>query len=185
MLNLKEKNMKVELKKWSSEDKESLIEICNTVDRRYLANRLPFPYTEDSAEWWLHMVGEHDGIDGIFRAIVVDGKVVGNITVEQKEDVYGKDAELGYLLRTDEWSKGIMTEATRQICKIAFRELNIIRITGLIYEPNISSRRVLEKNGFILEGIMRNAVAKDENIYNLCVYGKLKTDKCEDEKSEQ
>lgn len=169
--------MKIELKKWALEDKESLMKICNAVNRRYLANRLPFPYTEDDAEWWLNMVHEHDGVDGVFRAIAVDGKIVGNITVEQKEDVYGKDAELGYLLQTEEWSKGIMTEAARQICETAFAELDIIRITGLVYEPNISSRRVLEKNGFVLEGIMKNAVVKDETVYNLCVYGKLKSGK--------
>lgn len=164
--------MKIELKKWSFEDKESLIEICNAVDRRYLANRLPFPYTEDSADWWLNMVDEHEGKDGVFRAIVVDGKIRGNISVEQKEDVYGKDAELGYMLITKSWSKGIMTEAVNQICNIAFAELDIIRITGLVYEPNIASRRVLEKNGFTLEGMMKNAVVKSDNIYNLCIYGK-------------
>lgn len=164
--------MKIELKKWSFKDKESLIKICNTVDRRYLANRLPFPYTEESAEWWLNMVHEHEGKDGIFRAILVDGKIRGNISVEQKEDVYGKDAELGYMLVTGSWSKGIMTEAVNQICDIAFAELDIIRITGLVYEPNIASRRVLEKNGFLLEGIMKNAVVKNDNIYNLYIYGR-------------
>lgn len=66
-----------------------------------------------------------------------------------------------------------MTEAARQICRLAFEALDIIRITGLVYEPNIASRRVLEKNGFTLEGIMKNAVVKDGNVYDLCVYGKL------------
>lgn len=164
----------IELKKWSIENKESLITICNGVDRQYLANRLPYPYTEESADWWLHMVAEHDGKDGIFRAVSADGKIVGNISVEQKADVYGRDAEIGYLLLTENWSKGIMTEAVRQICDIAFDELDIIRITGLVYEPNIASRKVLEKNGFTLEGVMKNAVVKDDKIYNLCVYGKVK-----------
>jgi ribosomal-protein-alanine N-acetyltransferase len=67
-----------------------------------------------------------------------------------------------------------MTEAVRQICEIAFSELDIIRITGLVYAPNIASRRVLEKNAFIQEGLQRNAVYKDGNIFDLCVYGKLK-----------
>ena len=75
---------------------------------------------------------------------------------------------------TENWSKGIMTEAAGQICRIAFEALDIIRITGLVYGPNIASRRVLEKNGFTLEGIMKNAVVKNENVYDLYVYGKLK-----------
>ena len=49
--------------------------ICNLVDRSFLANRLPYPYTEESADWWLGMVSEHDGKDGVFRAVLADGKV--------------------------------------------------------------------------------------------------------------
>lgn len=65
-------------------------------------------------------------------------------------------------------------DALMQICEIAFQELDIVRITGLIYEPHTASRKILEKNGFALEGIMRNAVNKNGEIYNLCIYGKLK-----------
>ena len=75
------------------------------------------------------------GKDGVFRAIIADGKVIGNISVEQKSDVYGKDGDIGDLLLTDYWSKGIMIEAVRQICEIAFSELSIIRITGLVSAP--------------------------------------------------
>ena len=120
------------------------------------------------------MISEHDGKDGIFRAIVADGKIVGNISVEQKSDVYCKDGEIGYLLLTDFWSKGIATEAVCQICAEAFSELDIIRITGLVYAANIASARVLEKNGFAREGLQRNAVYKDGKIYDLCIFGKLK-----------
>ena len=94
--------------------------------------------------------------------------------MEVKGDVYCKDAEVGYLLLTNKWSKGIMTESVKQICSMAFSQLDIVRITGLVYEPNIASQRVLEKNDFILEGIMKNAVFKNNNIYDLYVYGKYR-----------
>ncbi len=166
--------MTLKLIKWTQKMKPELIKLCNDVDRSYLTNRMPYPYTEESADWWLDMVSEHDGKDGVFRAIVVDGKIVGNISVEQKADVYCKDGEIGYLLLTDYWSKGIMTEAVCQICNAAFSELDIIRITGLVYAPNIASQRVLEKNGFVREGLQRNAVFKDGKIYDLCLFGKWK-----------
>ena len=166
--------MNIELVKWSPALKQELINICNNVDRSFLSNRLPYPYTEESADWWLGMVSEHDGKDGVFRAVAADGKVVGNISIEQKVDVYCKDGEIGYLLLTEYWFKGIMTEAVRQICEIAFLELDIIRITGLVYTPNAASRRVLEKNGFVQEGLQRNAVYKGGKVYDLCLYGKLK-----------
>ena len=140
----------------------------------YLSDRLPNPYTNESAEWWLNIVKENEGKTGIFREIIVDGKIIGTISVEQKEDVYRKDAEIGYYLLPEEYSKGIMTEAVRQICETAFEKLDIIRITGLVYEPNIASRKVLEKNNFILEGTMKKAVIKNNNIYDLCIYGKIR-----------
>ena len=139
--------MNIILKKWDKELKDNLIEICNKVDRSFLSDRLPYPYTEASADWYLGMVAEHDSKDGVFRAIIADGKVIGNISVEQKSDVYGKDGDIGDLLLTDYWSKGIMIEAVRQICEIAFSELSIIRITGLVSAPNIASQRVLDKMG--------------------------------------
>ena len=151
--------MNIILKKWDKELKDNLIEICNKVDRSFLSDRLPYPYTEASADWYLGMVAEHDSKDGVFRAIIADGKVIGNISVEQKSDVYGKDGDIGDLLLTDYWSKGIMIEAVRQICEIAFSELSIIRITGLV-----SAR----------EGrITKNAVFNDGKVYDLCLFGKL------------
>ena len=156
--------MKVELRDWTSAFKQDLINICNSVDRSFLANRLPYPYTEESADWWLGMVSEHDGKDGVFRAVLADGKIVGNITVEQKSDVYCKDGEIGYLLLTEYWSKGIMTEAVCQICDVAFSELDIVRITGLVYAPNVASQRVLEKNGFVREGLQRTKGAGKERL---------------------
>lgn len=166
--------MEIRLEKWSPEDREKLAFVCNQADRSYLSDRLPYPYTVEDADWWLNMVSGQEGKDGIFRSIRVDGEIVGNISVERKADVYRRDAEIGYLLNRDQWSKGVMTQAVEQICKIAFEELDLLRITGLVYEPNAASRRVLEKNGFVLEGIMRNAVTKGGNVYHLCIYGKLR-----------
>lgn len=168
--------MNVVLKIPSEADKEELVAVCNAVDRKYLAERLPAPYTDASADWWIGMIAKEEGKSGVWRVIYVDGKLAGNISVEQKSDVYCKDAEIGYLLLTEYWSRGIATEAVKQICKIAFEKLDIIRITGQYFEPNAASGRVLEKAGFCREGVLKNAVAKGGNIYNLCIMGLLKQD---------
>lgn len=166
--------MNVELRILSAGDREALKTVCNAVDRKYLAERMPYPYTDGDADWWIGMIAENEGKTGVWRGIFVDGRLVGNVSVELKSDVYRKDAEIGYLLLTEYWSKGIVTEAARQICRIAFEKLDIIRITGLYYEPNTASGRVLEKVGFEHEGIMKNAVVKGDEVYNLCVTGLLK-----------
>ena len=35
--------MNIELRKWSVEDKEVLIKMCNSIDRSFLSDRLPNP----------------------------------------------------------------------------------------------------------------------------------------------
>lgn len=166
--------MKVELKKWTEENKKDLIRICNSVDREYLSGRLPYPYTEESADWWYENVVSGDGKSGVFRAISVDGDIVGSISIEPKDDIFIKDTEIGYMLSTEYHGRGIMTEATRQICEIAFAELDIERITGNVFAPNIASQKVLLKNGFELEGVMKRAVYKNGETYDLYIFGKCK-----------
>ena len=50
--------MTITLHKWASADKEALMALCNAVDRTFLSDRLPNPYTEADADWWLGMVAE-------------------------------------------------------------------------------------------------------------------------------
>lgn len=164
----------IQIRKWTLQDRDALVAIFAAADRRFLSDRLPDPYTEKDADFWLRRVCEQDGAAGIFRAVTVDDVVAGSVSIEQKEDVYRKDADIGYFLVGAQWSKGIMTEAVRQACDAAFRQLDIVRITGAVYAPNLASRRVLEKNGFTLEGTLRSGVFKDGRLQDLCLYGKLK-----------
>lgn len=167
--------MDVKLVKWTEELKDGLIEVCNNTDRTYLTDRLPYPYTREDADWWLEeVVGKHDGKDGIFRAVVADGKIVGNITVEGKSGIYVKDAELGYIFDKRYCGRGIATAATGLVLKEAYRALDIVKISSEVFAPNIASCRVLEKNGFALEGVLRSAAYKNGKIYDLRRYGKLK-----------
>lgn len=166
--------MKVELRKWSLADKNELKELCNAVDRTYLSERLPNPYTEDDANWWLNMVAKSEGIDGTFRAMVVDGKIVGSVSIERKADIYRLDGELGYMLLSDYWNRGLMSLAVGQVCEIAIKELGLNRVTANVFRPNLASQRILLKNGFTQEGVIRRAVIKGGIIYDLLIYGLLK-----------
>ena len=139
--------MNIVLKPWEIADKAELIALCNAVDRTYLSDRLPYPYTGYDADWWLGMVELNEGKMGVFRAIVVEGKIIGSISVERNKDCR-HDGKLGYMLLTEYWSKGIATEAVSQICEIAFRELSLDTISARVHEQNIASIKVLEKNGF-------------------------------------
>ena len=161
--------MNIVLKQWTLSDKADLIALCNEVDRTYLSTRLPYPYTGADADWWLGMVELDEGKMGVFRAIVVDGKIVGSVSVE-KDGKNHLEAELGYMLLTDYWSKGIVTKAVSQICEIAFRELAIERIVAKFFEVNVASMRVLEKNGFVYSGIIEKHRSNIGNVGSVKVF---------------
>ena len=162
--------MVITLHKWTSIDKTALMALCNAVDRTFLSERLPYPYTEADADWWLGMVAKNEGKEGVWRSIWADGQLVGSISVERKDEGCQAIGEIGYMILTPFWSQGIGTEAVRQICEIAFRELELQQIVGNVFPENVASARVLEKNGFLLEGTMEGAVMKGEKMVDLRVY---------------
>ena len=144
--------------------------LCNHVDRTFLSDRLPEPYTEADADWWLEMVAENEGKEGVWRSVFADGQLVGSISVERKAGEEYAVGELGYMILTPWWSRGIGTEAVRQICEIAFQELELEQIIGQVFPENVASSRVLEKNGFWLEETKTGAVVKGGKALDVRLY---------------
>ena len=163
--------MTITLHTWTPADKPALMALCNAVDRTFLSDRLPFPYTDADADWWLGMVAENEGKEGVWRSIRADGQLVGSISVERKADKESNIGDLGYMILTPWWSKGIGTEAVRQMCGIAIRELDVKQITTMVFAGNRASERVLEKNGFRLEEKKTEAVVKGGKAMDVRVYG--------------
>ena len=162
--------MAITLHIWTPADKEALMALCNAVDRTFLSDRLPYPYTEADADWWLGMVAENEGKEGVWRSIWVDGQLIGSISVERKDEGGKSIGEIGYMILTLWWSQGFGTEAVRQISEIAFQELALDQIIGQVFPENVASARVLEKNGFRLEETKTGAVVKGGKAMDVRVY---------------
>ena len=162
--------MTIILHKWTSNDKEALMALCNDVDRTFLSDRMPYPYTEADADWWLGMVAENDGKEGVWRSMWADAQLIGSISVERKDEGGQAIGEIGYMILTPFWSQGIGTESVRQICEIAFRELELQQIVGNVFPENVASARVLEKNGFQLNGTMTGSIVKNGSLLDVKVY---------------
>ena len=162
------------LRQWTKDDIKDLANLMNHADRSYLSNGLPYPYTDDHAQWWLNMVADKDEKDGLYRAVIVDEKIVGMVSLEKKSDVFEKDADISYLLMTEYWGKGIATQAVKEFCKEALEKLDILRITANAFSENEASKKVLIKADFVLEGIMKKAVYKNDRVMDLYHYGLYK-----------
>lgn len=64
-------------------------------------------------------------------------------------------ADFGYDLSPEYWNICIMSEALIAILTVAFNSLDVNRIEATVSTKNKASIRVLEKLGFVKEGIMR------------------------------
>jgi ribosomal-protein-alanine N-acetyltransferase len=140
------------LQTWSAGDLHPAYEIFRDAEVMLnIGDGRPFDL-ERTAEF-LRWVEEYENTNGYCRWKVVnksDGKILGSCGFALLEE--SKEVDLGYLLRRDAWGNGFATEAVRACMRYGFRNLKfreIIAMTGL---ENITSRRVLEKAGFIVRG---------------------------------
>ena len=92
------------------------------------------------------------------------------------KDVHRYSAELGYWLAEPFWGRGIMTQAVKIITAFAFSELNVLRVFAEPYTTNPTSARVLEKAGFVREGILRANVFKDGKVLDQYLYSFVNVD---------
>ena len=166
---------KLELRPWQIEDAACVaLYADNEKIARNLRDVFPHPYRLQDAEGFIRECLKADESREMFRTIAVDGCAVGGISLVRGEDVYRRSAELGYWLAEPCWGRGIMTRAVRQICQEGFDAWEIVRIYACPYASNAGSRRVLEKAGFALEGVLRQAVYKNGAVLDGCVYGLLR-----------
>ncbi|MDT7828060.1 GNAT family protein [Pricia sp. S334] len=129
------------------------------------------PYTEKNAEEFIQRQAKSDTED-VF-AIDCQGELCGLIGLILQNDIYRKSAEIGYWIGEPFWGKGIVTKAIELITIYAFDKLILIRIFAGVFEYNVASMRVLEKNGFQKEGIAKKAVFKNGEFWDEHRYGLL------------
>ena len=167
--------MDFELVKWQLGYAEDIAKYANNKNiADNLRDTFPYPYTLDDAKYYVNHCMRKEGEGQVCRAIVVNGEAVGSVGVFFRDDVYCKTGEVGYWLAELFWGKGIMSSAISQICEVVFGEYDIIRIFAEPFANNIGSRKALEKAGFMLEGIMRNSVFKNDKVLDSCMYAILK-----------
>jgi len=166
--------METVIRQWKNEDLQKLVSQANNINVwNNLRNYFPHPYTEEHGKAWLEKVV--DALPAINMAIEADGKLVGGIGLILNGDVYIKSAEIGYWLGEQYWGKGIATEAVRQMTEYAFYYFDLVRLYAEVFETNKASMRVLEKNGYYLEGVRRKAVFKNNVLMDDYIWVKLKT----------
>lgn len=133
-----------------------------------LTDAFPHPYTLDDAHKFIDMAFGFD--PPRILVIEIEGRATGAAGIHPMTDVYRTNAELGYWLAEPYWGKGIMSRVVPEMVDYGFQTFDIDRIFARPFGRNVSSQKVLEKAGFILEArfertILKNGIKEDELVY--------------------
>jgi [ribosomal protein S5]-alanine N-acetyltransferase len=98
---------------------------------------------------------------------------IGNLVINGLSSHHRK-AELTYVIgETNYWGKGVASFAIANIIKIAKDEYDLNKLYAGIASGNIESGKVLEKNGFVIEGTRKQHLFYGGEFFDAIEYGLL------------
>ena len=164
-----------QLTSFVNKDKSSLCRMLNESMAYSQNTSMPYPYTEANAEAWLaKLASSPPETDRVWAIRQRDGSLLGAIGFHGIRRDHS--TSLGYWLAMSHWNRGVTTKVVGRLCDFAFQELNLIRITAEVFRDNDASARVLEKNGFRQEGLMRAAHRQADGFTDVRLFARLRPD---------
>lgn len=120
----------------------------------------------------------HDARDDLAYSLFItsDGALLGGITLSNIRRGASQSGALGYWIGAPYAGQGHMREAVRMILSFAFVSLRLHRIEAACMPANLPSQRVLERNGFVQEGLARRFLKINGRWEDHFVYGLLEPD---------
>lgn len=137
----------------------------------YSSMHLNLPVSLENTLKWYHLnVNNNARIDLVFEDIEDQPIAMGGLT---SIDPFIRKAELYIFVNPDSQAKGIGTRVTSLLCKYAFEILSLHKVYLYTNETNIAAQRIYEKNGFKLEGRLRDELYVNERYETRLYYGLL------------
>lgn len=127
------------LRQYKKNDKESLIKLLNDKEVSKWTERIPFPYTEKHADWWINNKPENDYVYAIVKND--NHSLVGGINITVK-------GEIGCWIGRQYWNQDFATEAIERIKNFGFEELKLEKVWAATHKENKTVFRLIEKTGF-------------------------------------
>ncbi len=128
----------------------------------------PHPYAEADADNWVSIANQPTA--SIHAAIELEGEAVGGIGVIARDGISCRTGHFGYWLGEAHWGHGIATAAARAMVAHLSTDSQFARLEAPVFEWNPASMRVLEKAGFVREGLLKRSVFKDGQLIDSVLY---------------
>jgi RimJ/RimL family protein N-acetyltransferase len=144
----------VTLRPWAEGDAAAIVEsVDGDPEIALWLDQVPQPYTLEDAQ--AYVAGTVDVDQEAFAVTdAISGRVLGSIGLRGPVDGV---CEIGYWIRADARGRGATTRALVLLSRAALEREGIARVQLRADVENVSSRRVAEKAGFRLEGVLRSA----------------------------
>ncbi len=165
----------VTLRRWRKSDRDDLVAHAdNRAVWRNMTHLFPHPYTTSDATSWIERCIDQDPPQDL--VVAVDDRLVGVCGMGREEGVNRYTSEVGYWLGERHWGRGIMTAAFRAFVGYVWDTFDVQRLQATVFAWNPASARVLEKSGFTLEGVHRQAICKDDEFVDLLMFSQLRSE---------
>lgn len=158
------------------EDVEAFAKYANDITLYHNTLRVPYPYTRKDAEEWVGANIEKQMGDEPLENFTIrfDNSLIGGIGHMPCGPYRDHTVEIGYWLAGLYRGKGLMKKAVAGYCQRLFENPGITKIIAHVFVENIASRKLLENNGFMLEGILKDHYKKGERMIDCALYGLYK-----------
>ncbi|WP_425445473.1 GNAT family N-acetyltransferase [Virgibacillus ndiopensis] len=165
------------LRQVTKEDASSLLKYLSDQDVMRYVGLEPFKSINDAMDeisWYHSILKKRTGIRwGI--TLKDQGEVIGSCGFLNLVSQHYR-SEIGFELSREHWGKGIASEAIEAVIRYGFEQIDLQRIEALIEPPNIPSQKLVEKQGFIREGLLRSYEFTCGKFDDLYMYSLLKQD---------
>ena len=154
-------------------DRDALIRLADNPEvSRGLADRFPCPYRPEDADAWIELTSTEER--PLNFAVFWRDSFIGGAGLIPLTDTHHGTAEFGYWLGQPYWGRGLATRAAALLIAYAWAELPFIRLQAEVFAWNLASMRVLEKNGFEREGVLRRHITKRGQVFDAVIYARLR-----------
>jgi [ribosomal protein S5]-alanine N-acetyltransferase len=128
--------------------------------------------TREQMEWYDKIYKEHTGVWWGITSKQNEKKIMGACGFNDWNKKH-HHAEMGYWLFPEFQHKGFMSEAMQLVIPYGFNQMKLHRIVAVVEPENLASIWLLEKLGFMQEGILREAEFKNGKYIDLIEYALL------------
>ena len=147
------------LRAWRQGDAPALAQHANDpAVWRNMSEGFPHPYTLAIALDWV--ARGHVEFGGDNWAVCIDDKAVGGCGVHAGGGALSCNAEIGYWIGRAHWGRGLGTAVVQALTARAFADREVMRVFAPVHAYNPASLRVLVRNGFEQEGVLRLSAVK-------------------------